>query len=120
MPPPLEIMADCLARHIGPESASFVHAVFSLHDPDALRNLATQAGFKDVDVRAAVTSLELPTPSEFLWQYVGSTPLAAVVARADEERRAALENEFSEKCRPFALTGTLAGGVKMTTLLATK
>ena len=42
-PPLLAIMADGLARHIGPESASFVHAVFSLHDPDDLRNLATQA-----------------------------------------------------------------------------
>jgi ubiquinone/menaquinone biosynthesis C-methylase UbiE len=119
-PPPLEIMADSLAHHIGPESASFVHAVFSLHDPDDLRNLATQAGFEDVEVRSAVTPLELPPPAEFLWQYVWSTPLAAAVAQADEEDRAALENEFSEKCRAFAPTGTLLGGVKMTTLLATK
>lgn len=119
-PPPLEIMADALARHIGSESASFVHTVFSLHDPDDLRNLATQAGFEDVDVRSAKTSLELPPPAEFLRQYVSSTPLAAAVAQADEEHRAALESEFSEKCRALAPTGTLVGGVKMTTLLATK
>lgn len=119
-PPPLQIMADSLARHIGPESASFVHAVFSLHDPGDLRNLATQAGFEDVDVRSGVTSLELPPPAEFLWQYVSSTPLAATVAQADEERRAALENEFAERCQAFAPTGTLAGGVTITTLLATK
>jgi ubiquinone/menaquinone biosynthesis C-methylase UbiE len=31
MPPPFAIMADSLASHIGHESASFVHAVFSLH-----------------------------------------------------------------------------------------
>ena len=119
-PPPLEIMADALARHIGSESASFVHTVFSLHDPHDLRKLATQAGFEDVDVRSAETSLELPPPAEFLRQYVSSTPLAAAVAQADEERRAALENEFSKKCQAFAPTGTLVGGVKMTTLLATK
>jgi ubiquinone/menaquinone biosynthesis C-methylase UbiE len=119
-PPPLEIMAASLARHIGPESASFVQAVFSLHDPDDLRNLATRAGFGEVDVRSAVTSLDLPPPAEFLWQYGWSTPLAAAVAQADEAHRVALENEFSEKCRPLTSTGTLAGGVKMTTLLATK
>jgi ubiquinone/menaquinone biosynthesis C-methylase UbiE len=119
-PPPLEIMADALARHIGSESASFVHTVFSLHDPDGLRNLATRAGFEDVDVHSAETSLELPPPEEFLRQYVSSTPLAAAVAQADEERRAALENEFAEKCRALAPAGTLTGGVKMTTLLATK
>jgi ubiquinone/menaquinone biosynthesis C-methylase UbiE len=61
MPPPFAIMADCLAGHIGHESASFVHEVFSLHDPDDLRNLATQAGFEDVDVRSSETSLELPS-----------------------------------------------------------
>jgi ubiquinone/menaquinone biosynthesis C-methylase UbiE len=119
-PPPLEVMAESLARHIGPESAAFVHAVFSLHDPDDLRNLATHAGFEDVDVNSAFRSLELPPPAEFLWQYVWSTPLAAVVAHADEERRRALENEFSEKCRAFTPMGTQAGGVRMTTLLATK
>jgi len=119
-PPPLEIMAESLSRHVGPESASFVHAVFSLHDPDDLRNLATQAGFEDVDIRSAVTWLKLPPPAEFLWQYIWSTPMAAEVAQADEEHRAALENEFSEKCRAFGRTGTLVGRVTMTTLLAKK
>jgi ubiquinone/menaquinone biosynthesis C-methylase UbiE len=119
-PPPLEIMADCLARHIGPDSAAFVHQVFSLHDADVLRNLATQAGFGDVDVRSAVTPLDLPAPEEFLRQYVQSTPLAASVGRADESDRAALEKEFSERCRPFAPKGRLEGGVKMTTLTARK
>jgi ubiquinone/menaquinone biosynthesis C-methylase UbiE len=99
--PPLEILADGLARHIGPESASFVRAVFSLHDPDGLRNLAARAGFEDVEVRSAETPLNLPPPQEFLWQYVWSTPLAAAVAQADEDHRAALEREFTEKCRPF-------------------
>jgi hypothetical protein len=113
-------MADALARHIGPESAAFVHAVFSLYDPDDLRDLASQAGFENVDVLSGVTPLELPPPPVFLWQYVSCTPLAAAVSHAREERRVALENEFSQKCRGFAPTGTLAGGVKMTTLIAAK
>jgi ubiquinone/menaquinone biosynthesis C-methylase UbiE len=119
-PLPLEIMTDALAHHIGPESAKFVHAVFSLHDPDVVRNLATGAGFDPVDVRSTERSLELPPAAEFLWQYIGSTPLAVAVADADEERRAALENEFSERCRSLAPRGPLVGGVHMTTLIATK
>lgn len=119
-PPPLEIMADSLSRHIGPRSASFVHTVFSMHDPGDLIELATHAGFQDVDVRAAVTPLELPPPAEFLWQYVASTPLAAEVAEADEERRDALEDEFTDRCHAFAAAGTLTGGVKMTTMVALK
>ncbi len=119
-PPPLEILAKILARHMGPESASFVHAVFSLHDPEDLRNLGRHAGFEDVAVRSAVISLALPPPAEFLWQYVRSTPLAAAVGAIDEAGRTALENEFVEECRALAPTGKLAGGVKMTTLLARK
>ena len=120
VPPPFQIMADALTRHIGPESASFVHAVFSLHDPDDLREIASHAGFDDVDVLSGVTLLELPPPAEFLWQYIWSTPLGATVAQVDEERRAALESEFATKCHALAPTGKLAGGVTMTTLIAAK
>jgi hypothetical protein len=80
------LMADGLAHHLGPDSASFVHAVFSLHDPRELHSLATQAGFYDVDVRSSQIALNLPSPAEFLWQYVWSTPLPMVVAQVGEAR----------------------------------
>jgi ubiquinone/menaquinone biosynthesis C-methylase UbiE len=119
-PPSFEIMADALARHVGPACASFVYAAFSLHDPDNLRHLAAGAGFEHVDVLSGVMPLELPSPAEFLWQYVWSTPLAAAVTHVDEERRSALENEFSRRCRALATTGTLADSVTMTTVIAAK
>jgi ubiquinone/menaquinone biosynthesis C-methylase UbiE len=119
-PPPFEILAGALARHIGPESASFVSAVFSLHDPEDLRGLATSAGFEDADVVSGVIPLALPAPREFLWQYVWSTPLAAAVSQASDERRTALEHEFTEKCGPLAPAGTLAGDVTMMTLITAK
>lgn len=117
-PPPLEAMAEALARHVSPESASFVHAVFSLHDADEIRALATDAGFGDVGVQSAPVALRLPPPEDFLWQYVHSTPVAARVAQVDEERREALERDFSERCRDFVKDGALAGAVRMTTLTA--
>lgn len=120
IPPPLEAMADGLARHVGAESAAFVHAVFLLHDADELRGLAADAGFGRVDVRSATLPLELPPPGEFLWQYVDSTPLGAKVADLDREERGALEEEFVERCRSFVTGGALVGEVKMTTLFATK
>jgi ubiquinone/menaquinone biosynthesis C-methylase UbiE len=118
IPPPLEIMAQALARHIEPKLASFVHVVFSLYDPDELRDLAARAGFEEVDVLSAEVRLQLPPPAEFLWQYVWSTPLGAIVRQADERSRLALEKEFTEMCRPFAPQGTLAGEVKMAKLIA--
>jgi ubiquinone/menaquinone biosynthesis C-methylase UbiE len=117
-PPPMEAMAAALARHISPESASFVRAVFSLHDADDLRSLATDAGFDDVQVRSEPVAVRLPPPADFLWQYVYSTPMAAAMAQVDEERRAALERDFSERCRDFVADGVMAGAVRMTTLVA--
>ena len=47
-------------------------------------------------------------------------PIAGAVEHAAEHRRAALESEFSEKCRGMGPGGTLATRVQMTTLTATK
>ncbi|MFW6193614.1 MAG: methyltransferase domain-containing protein [Gemmatimonadota bacterium] len=117
-PPPLEAMADALARHVSPESAGFVHAVFSLHDADEIRALAEGAGFTDVEVRAEPIELRLPAPGDFLWQYVHSTPMAGALAGVDEEDRRALERDFTRSCRDFVQDGSLAGAVRMSTLTA--
>jgi ubiquinone/menaquinone biosynthesis C-methylase UbiE len=117
-PPPLAAMAETLADHVSPECASFVHAVFSLHDVDEIRSLATGAGFGDVEIRSEPVTLRLPPPADFLWQYVHSTPMGAVVSQIDQQRREALERDFCERCRDFVKEGALAGAVPMTTLTA--
>lgn len=119
-PPPLQAMAEALSRHVSPESASFVQVVFSLHDAGEIRSLARDAGFEDVEVRSEAVPLRLPPPAEFLWQYVHSTPMAAAVARVDEERRKELERDFSERCEKLMEEGAAVGAVRMTTLKATR
>jgi len=114
-PPPLRIMAESLSRHVGPEAAGFVHTVFSLHEKDEVRELLDGAGFSEVDVRSEPIPLDLPAPADFLWQYIQSTPLAAAFAALDEERRAALEEDFSDRCQAFVEGGRMKGGVRMTT-----
>lgn len=116
----LEIMSEEIARHINRENASFVRAVFSLHDAEEIRTLATNAGFTDVDIRSAPKPLRLPPPADFLWQYVYSTPLANVVSQLGEERRAALERDFATRCQQFVKEGVMIGEVNMTTLIASK
>lgn len=119
-PPPLQAMADGLARHVSPGSAGFVNAVFSLHDADEVHALAEEAGFSRVAVRSEKTPLELGAPEAFLWSYVHSTPVAAEVATLDGDRRAALEREFVQACEPFVSDGVLMGAVRMTTVVAVK
>lgn len=116
-PPLFAVLADALATHIDPRAASFAHIVFSLHDERELRELTNAAGFRDVRVDARRTTLALPPSSQFLWQYVSSTPLANVVAAASDESRAALEAEVVDKWRGFEVDGTLTFEVTMTTVV---
>lgn len=99
--PMFEFLAEAMGRHVAPEAVGFVLAVFALHDETEIEGLLRDAGFRDVEVSAKMVDLSLPAPKDFLWQYVASTPLAAVVVEADEEARAALEREVVDRWQEF-------------------
>jgi ubiquinone/menaquinone biosynthesis C-methylase UbiE len=50
-PPLFAILEQALARHVKPEAAGFMRAVFSLHEPQELETLTSGAGFRHVEVR---------------------------------------------------------------------
>lgn len=118
IPPVFQVFERALARYMGPEAAGFASAVFSLHDPDELRDLVGRAGFGDVRIDSMVGSLPVPPPEDFLWQYIHSTPLAGPIASADADRRAALEREVCEGWQEFVEDGHLVVEVRMTTVVA--
>ena len=88
-------LATALGRAIGPEAASIMQGPFALGSADDLRTLITGAGFSDVVLRPATKTLRFPSPEEFVGRYVAATPLAAVVAKASADARAALITEVS-------------------------
>ena len=106
-PPLFAILEQALARHLNPEAAGFVRAVFSLHEPQELEKLTSGAGFRQVEVRSKALSVTLPEPPEFLWQYVHSTPLAAAVTQIDDVGRAARERDVVAAWRSFVEDGAL-------------
>jgi ubiquinone/menaquinone biosynthesis C-methylase UbiE len=112
-PPLFAILEQALARHVKPEVAAFMRAVFSLYEPQELEGLTSGAGFRDTEVRSKALSLTLPGPGEFLWQYVHSTPLAAAVAQIDDVGRAALERDVVAGWRSFVKEGTLADDISV-------
>lgn len=119
-PPMFAIMTDALARHLGPEAASFGDLVFSMHDVDELAELMRRAGFRDVDVQAKPKTLRVPAPAHFLWQYIYSTPLAEATAQAGEAKREALERDVCAKWQEFVVDGSMSLQVGMTTASALK
>lgn len=99
---PFEILTEALARHLGSQAAGFLRTVFALHDEAELEALLRDAGFEDPAAAAETHEVLLPSPSDWLRQYIWSTPLAASVAEASEEARSALERDVVAAWQRFA------------------
>lgn len=120
LPPLFEIMAAELGRHIAPQLAGFVGAVFSMHDASELATLLRDNGFDDVTVTTVTKTLRLPPPKEFLWQYIGATPLAAPVSAADDDQRKQFEEEVVAGWQQFAEDDGLVLQMPILTVTARK
>jgi ubiquinone/menaquinone biosynthesis C-methylase UbiE len=105
MPAPFGAIEGALARHLGPEAAGFVKAVFSLHDPQVLQTLMSEAGLKEIHVESLNKRLEMPAPREYFRQYIESTPLAKLAKGADASKRDAMEREAVEGLERFVDQG---------------
>lgn len=93
--PGFAALATALGRIIAPEAAAIMQGPFALGSADDLRTLITGAGFRDVVLQPSTKVLRFPSPEEFVGRYVAATPLAALVAKASDDARAALITEVS-------------------------
>jgi ubiquinone/menaquinone biosynthesis C-methylase UbiE len=119
-PAMFSVVADALARHIHPEVGSKMHLVFSLHDSSELEELMRNAGLGEVQSGRAIKILRLPPAEQFLWQYIGATPLHMAFTEANDETRAAVEEEVCEKWQDLYVDGELTLEVGITTATALK
>lgn len=105
--PPFQAMERALVEHIDPGLGAFVGVVFSMHDAAVVGAALGEAGFDDVVSRNYVAQFDLPAPAEFLWQYIGLTPMAPLVAGAPAAAKAAMEAQVVEACAPWVEAGRI-------------
>jgi ubiquinone/menaquinone biosynthesis C-methylase UbiE len=113
VPAPMRALHDVLAEHLGDDVAAFVDAVFSLDDPDRLRDLMESAGLEHVEATRRTIPLRLDPPADFFWQYMLATPLAEQFVDLGADRRAELERHIVEQWEPFVEDGELRFDVGM-------
>jgi ubiquinone/menaquinone biosynthesis C-methylase UbiE len=116
-PDAFNILAEALGRHTKPEAAGFVRQVFSLHDVAEIQNLIDGAGFRDVSVLPKTKELRLPSPSEFLWQILQSTPLAQAIAGLNDDGMGAVERDVVAGWQRFVADGVLV--IEVRSIIAT-
>lgn len=105
--PLFEAMEQAIVQHLGPGLGAFVAAVFSMPDPAGLGDMVAEAGFEDVSSVEYSSSLDLPGPAEFLWNYVNLTPMGALAADAPDEAKDATERQFVDACASFLVAGRM-------------
>jgi ubiquinone/menaquinone biosynthesis C-methylase UbiE len=100
------VLEQALGRHV-PDAAPFVRLVFSVNDPKTLETLFRDAGFKDVSVQSISKQLRLPSPQQFVWQYLSCTPLAGAMLELDAVVRTALEHDVVEGWKEWVDDGRI-------------
>lgn len=115
-PPLFQAFEEALAHHLTAEAASFVSAVFSLHDTDVVRNLVLDAGFESVSVERTTKRLHLPAPADFMWQYIWCTPLAGAAAAMDDAACRRLQDDVVARWERFTENGALMLSVGVSTV----
>ena len=76
-----------------------------MHDPDDVAGLLRGAGLRDVSSSVLTTTLRLPAPAEFLWQYIGLTPMAAFIEQTPPAAKSALERQFVDEAQEHVVDG---------------
>jgi len=92
---------NAVERHIGPDAAATFRKSRLGQDPEALRQLMAQTGFRDVQIRVRTRTTRLPAVAEFVLRHLAASPVADAVDALPNSAREALAGEVSAALRPY-------------------
>jgi ubiquinone/menaquinone biosynthesis C-methylase UbiE len=95
-------LAEALDQHLGPGASAVKRSEHALADPDELHRLVAHAGFGDMSLQRVVQTIRFTSPREYVRLQIAATPMAAMVAGMESERRDAIID---------AITGSLAASL---------
>lgn len=94
-------MWSAVERHAGPEAAATLRKSRACPDPETVRELMAQVGFRDARIRARTLTRRLPAIAGFVLRHLAATPAASAIAALSEAARAALAEEVSRALRAY-------------------
>jgi len=80
-------VSGALDQFVGSDVAARFNASRKTPTADELRQLVTEAGFSDVEVKVSRINVHLPGIDQFVLDHLAATPIAPAVAAADAEAR---------------------------------
>lgn len=88
------VLAEALSRHIDKEVGNMMQVPFSF-DPERIRSLITEVGFKEPRILIDVGTARFPSCEEFVRRQIVSSPLSGPVGQASNEAREAVIGDVS-------------------------
>lgn len=93
-------LIDVLTRRVGVQAGQVIASPFALGDPEEVRALITNAGFRDIRLRIGVRSVRFPSPEALLRAETASSPLGDLVGQLDPDVQDALIDDFTQALLP--------------------
>jgi ubiquinone/menaquinone biosynthesis C-methylase UbiE len=89
-------------RHLGTDVATALRTGRPIEDPEPLRQLLVQVGFRDVDVHARARTGRLPAAGDFVVRHLAATPAASALKAVSDDVRRAIAADADAELRPYA------------------
>jgi len=90
-----------LERHVGPEAAKLLYAVFRLGNSQALQTSLERAGFQDVRLRRERKVARFPSPDLFARWMVAGSVLGRTSIQVRDDSLTAMIREVDETLQPY-------------------
>lgn len=95
-------MWNAVERHVGPDAAASLRKGRLTEDPEALRQLMMQAGFRDAKIRKRTRTARLSDVADFVLKHLAATPVSGAVEALSDSVRRALAEDVRTGLRPYA------------------
>jgi ubiquinone/menaquinone biosynthesis C-methylase UbiE len=83
-------LAQALDQHLGPGASAVKRSEHALADADELHRLVADAGLIDVTLEPVTQTIRFASPRDYVGLQIAATPMAAMVAGMESERRDAV------------------------------
>ena len=113
-------LVDGIGTFLGNEATSAFDLAFSLNTADELRNLASDAGLKNIKIRIEHRTMRYPDAAELAAGFMQATPLASQFLTLREEKRTAFAEHVREALKSYIDDAGLAAPMENHFLTATR
>ncbi len=76
-----------LEEYIGIDAASILSSAYILEDPENIREMFENTGFKDINIRLVIKQMRYKSLDEFLYGGLAASPFAKDILALDESKR---------------------------------